>query len=146
LNDRQDLAKLFLGNAVGFHIVAKHIAQKNDWATFPWPPFFVNVGHAIELSLKAYILCRGGTEKDCRCIGHDLHNALATACRLGLPTPAASTHDLIDRIEPYYMDHSFRYFRKKVCVEGLPNPQDALGATERLLGAVLTQLPNLQPD
>lgn len=138
------LAKLYLGNAVGFHLAAKRIADAGTGIDFPWPPFFATAGYAIELSLKAYILQRGGTERDCRNVGHDLQAAMRKACEHGLQQPCKEITTLLAKIGPYHRHSNFRYM-KPVDVSTLPSVVQTLNVTQKHIEKVANQLPELLP-
>jgi hypothetical protein len=60
-----------IGNRRGYEIVA------------PIPALYL-IGHAIELSLKAFLLSKGVDLKQIKNLGHNLHDALRKAKELGL--------------------------------------------------------------
>ncbi|MEI9994572.1 MAG: hypothetical protein WDM91_08260 [Rhizomicrobium sp.] len=144
-DESRQLATLLLGNAMGFHLAAKRIASCGVERDFPWPPFFANTGYALELSLKAYIIHSGGTDKKCRAIGHDLHRAIDAACALDLTHPSQAVMALVDRIGPYHRDHNFRYMAP-IDVEVLPDVQETLTVTNQHLLSIADQLPELLPE
>ncbi|MGH7033943.1 MAG: hypothetical protein ACREFL_09465 [Stellaceae bacterium] len=137
-------ASLFLANAFGFYLAAKRIAEGGLGDDFPWPPFFVNVGYAFELSLKAYVLQRGGAERDCRNLGHDLKAATSEAQNRGLPQPQWDVTEFLDKINPHHRDHSFRYLRDITLL--VPDADEILDVTKRHLEAVARELPELLPS
>lgn len=141
-----DLAKLLLGNAVGFHMAAKRIADGGIGCDFPWPPFFACIGYALELSLKAYIIQRGGTEQDCQnAIGHDLCKAIEAACARGLTHPDKNVKAFVAKIGPHHRSHSFRYM-KPLDVAALPGVYETLTITNQHLLSIAEQLPELLPE
>lgn len=140
----RDLSTLLLGNAVGFRLAAERIAGYGIDDHFPWPPFFTNVGYALELSLKAYVIHQGGTEDDCRNLGHDLCKAVAEAQRRGLSSPCPEVVDLIEKIRSYHMNHSFRYM-KPMDESALPTVEQTLSATNKLFQSIAEQLHDLLP-
>ena len=139
-----DHAKLLLGNAYGFYSAVTRIANGGRDDDFPWPPFFANVGYAFELSLKAYILEFGGSEKDCHTIGHDLQAAVAVAHKLGLRLPHPEVAKLLEQINTYHRNHSFRYM-KPMNVSMLPHVDQTLSVMEKHFNCVAAQLHHLLP-
>lgn len=136
--------RLLLGNAIGFYQVAECIANGGLSAYVLWPPFFFNIGHALELSLKAYILQRGGTEQDCRKLGHDLEAAMSAAQTRGLLKPHRDVTEFLRKINPPYCDHHFRYLTD-IDSSILPTVSHVLDATKQHLDAVVSELPELFP-
>jgi hypothetical protein len=123
----------------------EHTANTADLIFFPWPPFFLCVGHVIELSLKAYLIARASaTERDLRAIGHDLNKALEKARKSGLRAPAENVQNLIAKIAPAYEDHLFRYLRP-MDVEKFPDINETLTATETHFLDLADQLRELLP-
>jgi hypothetical protein len=126
-------ARLYLANAAEFLAGAEDIAARGEREDFPWPPFFSCVGNALELSLKAYILQRGGTEDQCRAtIRHDLGKAVAAALRRGLAKPEPEVMKLIMVVGPYHRGNKFRE-RAPVDIGELPDLAHALAALRRML-------------
>lgn len=89
------------------------------------------------MSLKAYIVASGGTERECTTISHDLQKAHARACELGL-TSSDDTARLIGLIGPYHRDSSFRYLKDipDNHLRNFPEFCDALAVCNTLLQAV----------
>jgi hypothetical protein len=133
-----DQAKLLLRNAIRFHLAAKRICTGID---YPETPFFACIGYAFELSFKAYILKHGGTEEECRRLGHDLQAAMTAACDRGLQKPSPDATTLLDRIGYYHRDHSFLYIEPI----DLPNVTDTLDTTNRFFKCIAEQLSELLP-
>ena len=141
-DESRKLAALLLGNAVGSYLVAKSIIERPG-STFPYPPFFENIGYVLELAMKAYVLDHGGTPGECKhALRHDLRKAARRVCELGLGQMSQDTATLIDQIGLYHRDRSFRYLTD-IDVADLPDAQGALDVVERFLRTVLAQLPGL---
>lgn len=140
-------AKQLLANAYGFFLAATRIADGGVGPGFPWPPFFVNIGHAFELSFKAYVVHHGGNEKVCRNdIGHDLFRAIDEACARGLSRPTQDVLDLISIISPYHRGHNFRYLTTPIDTPSLPNVVETLALTRRQLISIAGQAEDLLSD
>lgn len=65
---------------------------------------------SIELSFKAWIKIRGGTEEEIRALGHHLDKAYERAVQLGLSDPSGNVGRAIATINPIYSRHFTRYF------------------------------------
>ena len=65
--------------------------------------------HAIELALKAFILAKGGTEKETRKIKHDLTAAWSRAVALGFQPNNADLSGIVEHLAKPHKDYSFRY-------------------------------------
>ena len=140
-----DLPKLFLANGYGFFLAAARIAGAGVGPDFPWPPFFVNIGYAFELSLKAYVLQHGGTEELCRnAIRHDLSRAIVESRSRGLAQPSDDVYALLSKIGPYHRDHSFRYMTP-IDETALPDVAHTLVVTNQHLSSIAKQLSELLP-
>jgi hypothetical protein len=74
------LAHSYLGDAEGYLSAARLL----DEHAGQFSPKFFLLCHAIELVLKAFILAKGGTEKETKKIKHDLIAAWSRAVALGL--------------------------------------------------------------
>jgi len=80
------------------------------------PKYFL-LCHAIELALKAYILAKGGTEREIKKIRHNLIAAWSRALiaawsravELGLQSKNAELHRVVKQVAPAHADYSFRY-------------------------------------
>jgi hypothetical protein len=139
-------AKLLLANACGFYLAATRIADAGVGPDFPWPPFFVNIGHVFELSLKAYVVHHGGSEKVCKDeIGHDLFRAIDEACARGLSRPSEDVVALVSRIASYHRGHNFRYMTTPIDVPSLPDAVHTLAVTNGHLISIAAQLGDLLP-
>jgi len=68
--------KRLMANAISFTEAARRI--KGD-ELFLWPPFYVCLYYAIELSFKAFLSSRGHSLGDLKKIGHGLRD-LSDAC------------------------------------------------------------------
>jgi hypothetical protein len=66
------------------------------------------LGMAIELTLKAFLVNSGWTERDLRRLSHDLPALLAEAEKLGL-TPTGSRHFRLSVLGANYEDRIFAY-------------------------------------
>src|SRR5262249_24692150 len=63
----------------------------------------------VELILKAFILIKGGTEREVREIRHDLLKAWERATKRGLRPNDKRAGEIVTMLAPYHLDHSFRY-------------------------------------
>ena len=117
------------GQAVGFFKAAQLLFD--DAGAEPWATIFVNLGFAIELGLKSYVVHRGGSERDIRKLGHDLTAALNECSRRGYKPGNSLFPQLIADISPTHKDHSVRYLRGTGAT--LPKIPFALAGTGALL-------------
>jgi hypothetical protein len=79
--------------------------------TIAAPPFYLYC-HAIELSLKSFLIVCGTTERHLRRIGHDLEAGLEAASSRGLGEVAsllAEEHAAIRVMNPYYRGKELEY-------------------------------------
>lgn len=142
-NQNAKLARLLLGNSVGFYVAAKCIADavKPSASQFPWPPFFENTSYAIELSLKAFILCNGGTENECKSqIRHDLKEALKRARQRNLMLADDRVDRIVKQIGRHHKDRKFCYLGG-IDERYLPSVPEVIETTRKLLCAISKQLP-----
>jgi hypothetical protein len=75
------------------------------------PKYFLYC-HAIELVLKAYLLAKGQTERECVKLGHDIGGALRTAKPHGLVLSDLHTGIVESLSREHNRPFSFRYFNK----------------------------------
>jgi hypothetical protein len=101
------LADGYIKDAASYSDAAK---QLEHFTKKPAPRYFLYC-HAIELSLKAYILASGGNEAEVRKIKHDLGKAFSRASELGYRPSLDGTKEVIENLDPYHQDYSFRYMR-----------------------------------
>jgi hypothetical protein len=100
-------------------------------------PFFVLIGYAIELALKAHLRHVGleVSKLKGRKLGHKLEALLEYASHKGLST-IPEVREFIVTLGPLHEDHVFRYPPNKLYMIVLHEPPFALAATDSLLGAV----------
>src|SRR4051794_41387147 len=74
-------------------------------------PVYFLLCHGIELSLKAFILASGGSERELKKqdIRHHLNSLRDRARALGYQPANKKTDEVIDMLTPYHSNHSFRY-------------------------------------
>jgi len=74
-------------------------------------PVYFLLCHGIELSLKAFILASGGSERELKKqdIRHHLDALRNRAHLLGYQPAHEKTDAVIDRLPPHHSNHSFRY-------------------------------------
>jgi hypothetical protein len=84
-------------------------ARRSDEDAGEFSPKYFLFCHAIELALKAYILAKGGTERETKKIRHDLIAAWSRAVDLGFQPTNADLHRIVQRVAPPHADYSFRY-------------------------------------
>jgi hypothetical protein len=102
------LAHNYLGDAEAYLAAARRL----DEHAGQFSPKYFLLCHAIELALKAYILARGGTEKETKKIRHDLIAAWFRAVDLGIQPTNAELHGIVLRVAPPHADYSFRYGKR----------------------------------
>jgi hypothetical protein len=74
------------------------------------PAFYLLIGFAIELLLKAICLRAGVTQKEIRSFSHDLHKAYMGACKFGkVPGYMTPFGRLVLELDQHHRDYSFRY-------------------------------------
>ena len=76
-----------------------------------YSPVYFLLCHAIELSLKAFILASGGSERELKQqdTRHHLNVLRDRACALGYQSANEKTDEVIEMLAPYHSNHSFRY-------------------------------------
>jgi hypothetical protein len=67
------------------------------------------MSHALELTLKAYILARGISYDEVLNLGHNIQKAHVRAESLGLPVEGEHTRTLIRRLSEFHEAFLFRY-------------------------------------
>jgi hypothetical protein len=72
-------------------------------------PVYFMLSHALELTLKAYLLARGADEADLIKIGHNLKDAHEEAAKRGLKVKGEHTVALIERLSEFHNAFIFRY-------------------------------------
>ena len=74
-------------------------------------PVYFLLCHGIELSLKAFILASGGSERELmkQDTRHHLNALRDRARALGYQPANEKTDEVIDMLNPYHSNHSFRY-------------------------------------
>ena len=100
-------ARHLLAGSHGFFSAAE--ALINAPGIFHAPAFYVNLGFAIELSLKGYILARGGTDRELHDLGHDLLAAFKKAVTDGYQPPFDHVRVAVEKLSPIHKNHSIRY-------------------------------------
>ena len=76
-----------------------------------YSPLYFLVCHGIELSLKAFILASGGSERELKQqdTRHHLNVLRDRARALGYQPANEKTNEVIEMLAPYHSNHSFRY-------------------------------------
>jgi hypothetical protein len=76
-----------------------------------YSPVYFLLCHAIELSLKAFILASGGSERELKQqdTRHHLNVLRDRARALGYQSANEKTDEVIEMLVPYHSNHSFRY-------------------------------------
>lgn len=97
------------------------------------PGYFL-ASHAIELTLKAYLLSQGTDPDRLLDIGHDLDAALAAAEAEGFDMDDDRFHDVTAQLSQYHREHWFRY--RAVGLFSLPLLGEVIDATESALDYV----------
>jgi hypothetical protein len=98
----------FLTDAKAY-LKAANALPRDDISLFT--PVYFLLCHGIELSLKAFILASGGSERELRKqdIRHQLDKLRDRARALGYQPANAKTDEVIEMLAPYHANHSFRY-------------------------------------
>jgi hypothetical protein len=91
--------------------------------------------HAIELALKSYILAAGGDQKELKTIRHDLQKAYDRARALGYKPTDPSVPDIVETLDPYHKDYTFRY-KDKTGLQILPNADELADAVKSMLNQI----------
>ena len=124
--------------AVGIMRLAEEFVDAADSATragkTPHKVALYLYGHALELMIKAVLVCAGSDEKRLRRLGHDLSSAFRSARRqrgsLSVPL-SARDYALIGMLSPYYDAKDLEYlatgFRR------YPLPSDLAALSRRLI-------------
>jgi hypothetical protein len=99
------MAHDYLGDAEAY----VSAARKLDEHTGQFSPKYFLLCHALELALKAYILAKGGTDKEIRKIRHDLVAAWSSAIALGFRPTNAELDGIVKQVAKAHKDYSFRY-------------------------------------
>src|SRR5262245_61974700 len=102
-----ELARGFLTDAEAYLRAAQKLDQSSEGPASS--PQYYLACHSIELILKAFILIKGGTEREVREIRHDLLKAWERATKLGLRPNDKRAGEIVTMLAPYHLDHSFRY-------------------------------------
>jgi HEPN domain len=130
------LAHNYLDDAEVYLSAAKQLTE--DPSHFS-PKYFL-LSHAIELAIKAYILAKGGSERETKKIKHDLDAALVRAVELGLQ-PSTGLQKIVQHIAPAHRDYSFRY-SNQAWTHFLPNTDSFEGTVAELIKQVSANLPD----
>ncbi|WP_439370842.1 HEPN domain-containing protein [Bradyrhizobium sp. DASA03120] len=130
------LADNYLDDAEAYLSAAKQLTA--DLSHFS-PKYFL-LSHAIELAIKAYILAKGGCERETKRIRHDLDAALARALELGLQ-PSEDLQKLVQRVAPAHRDYSFRY-SSEPWTHILPSADSFENTVAELINQVSAALPD----
>lgn len=96
---------------------------------------FQNIGYAVELALKAFLLWSGWSDDRCRLeVRHDLAIALAAAEQLGLFLGDQQARALIATLSPFYRRHAVHELSKSDAKKW--SSVNALRAAEHILELV----------
>jgi hypothetical protein len=95
----------FLNEGKAYIVAAETLIRESQ---VELPTYFL-LSHALELTLKAYLVARGVEEKELRCIRHDLQRAYRRAVALGLRTDNQHVPALVQAISEFHEKHVFRY-------------------------------------
>lgn len=106
-HQQKEPTRRLLTGAVGFLEAARTVHKHG--VMDHWPAINQLLGLAIELVFKAYVVSRGGTDADCRGIGHDLYRGKDAAEKLGLQPLPDGVAELLERLNPPYKSHELRY-------------------------------------
>jgi hypothetical protein len=121
LSEKRMEATIYIETAKGYLNALEIIVESIDLNKPVLYPIGLLASQAIELSLKAYLLSKGWTEKQLKQIGHDLGQALEEAVQAGLrisPSNKFSVQVLsLSHDSPYL----FRYPQNKVAA-GITEP------------------------
>jgi hypothetical protein len=79
-----------------------------DHAPLSQPVYFL-LSHALELTLKSYLLAKGMHPDELTSLGHNLLKAHARAAELGLQVRGEHTLALIERLSDFHNNLIFRY-------------------------------------
>ena len=80
---------------------ALHESEPAGWG---WTAFYVNIGFAVELALKAYVREKGGSASDQLGLGHNLVAAYHAAVSRGYQPSDPLQQRLVEDISPPLMD------------------------------------------
>jgi hypothetical protein len=89
-----------------------HAADQIKPAQGTYEPKYFLFCHAIELTLKAYLLVNGHSEADCRKLSHDLAEALKLAKTHELVLSEKDEGIIVGLSREHNRPFSFRYFSK----------------------------------
>jgi hypothetical protein len=101
-----ETAMLNRHRAVAYLQAATDVQPKNSALE---PKYFL-YSHAIELTLKAFLMVNGRTEKDCQRISHDLAQALRISEGIGLVISDVDRAIVASLSAQHHRSFSFRYF------------------------------------
>ena len=105
-------------------------------STGPQPTLFFALGHALELLLKSFLICKDYSEMACRRdIGHNLNKALKEAKSKGL---VISSENLIHKFSDAHYKLSYRY-PKEPNLEFVP-ADSLLIAVKELISKIKSEL------
>lgn len=92
-----------------------------------------NVGYALELALKAFLLRQGWTDDRCRLeIRHDLAKALSFAQASGLVIGDPALPMLVEVLSPFYRAHRV----DELAADDGRLPSDPIGVARRLIASI----------
>jgi hypothetical protein len=134
--ERQLLANKFIQDALAYAESARRLDKlcgTKPKTRFVLPMYFL-LGHAIELTLKAYLLASGVSAATLRNrVGHDLEQAFQSAKNHGLSPANDRFPELVSSLAPDHLDHSFRYRQAKgsgfVSYPSVPEAADIIDDT-----------------
>ena len=101
-------ARRLVAGGIAFNQAALHIIE-GDGSGALWAVAFVNLGFAIELSLKGFLLARGCQRSELKKLGHNLIKLLARAEELGFLVKNPELSRYVESVSPGHADLSLRY-------------------------------------
>jgi hypothetical protein len=133
---------------LGFIIYAKEFfnTARSFKSTKPFSPLpYYLFCHALELSLKGFLLAKGISKKDLQKrekVGHDLLKVLDEAIARGLdkivPVSAMQRNE-IAKANDYYLNKYFEYFEVIKAVTGYPDLPD-MAILEKLISDIIEKV------
>jgi hypothetical protein len=126
LKSNELLAVSYIGDAAAYADAAAELVNFRRSG-----PLYFLFCHALELALKAYILATGGNRKELKPIRHDLKKLYDRAIALGYRPSDPRIPEIVEWLEPYHSDFSFRY-KEATGLRVLPNPEE-LGTIFKIL-------------
>jgi hypothetical protein len=111
---------------------AKHLMNVKEMSLSP--PLYFLLGHALELTFKAYIRAKGASLSSIKAIGHDLVVAKEWAVTASIEQHASLTeeeHKSISLLNEYYRKKEFEY--RVSGAKKYPEPALVAALIEKLL-------------